>query len=58
MPEVQSYLTGVRYPCDRAELLRAATAEGAGDQVIGRLGTLPEREYDCYDTVHRELEAK
>ncbi|WP_329063648.1 DUF2795 domain-containing protein [Amycolatopsis sp. NBC_01480] len=56
MPDVREYLTEVRYPCDRAELLRAAAAGGAGDQLLGRLGTLPERDYDCADTVHRELD--
>ncbi|MBB4684197.1 DUF2795 domain-containing protein [Amycolatopsis jiangsuensis] len=55
MPEVYEYLTEVRYPCDRAELLRRATAGGADDAVLGRLGTLPEQEYDSSDTVHRLL---
>ncbi|GAA3524406.1 hypothetical protein GCM10022222_03650 [Amycolatopsis ultiminotia] len=52
MPEIHEYLTEVRYPCDRAEILRRATARGADDAVLGRLGTLPEQEYDSLDTVH------
>ncbi|MFF0147811.1 uncharacterized protein DUF2795 [Amycolatopsis sulphurea] len=55
MPEVHEYLAEVRYPCDRAELLRCASACGADDTVLGRLGTLPEQEYESADVVHRLL---
>ncbi|MEV8607112.1 DUF2795 domain-containing protein [Amycolatopsis sp. NPDC051373] len=55
MPDVRDYLTDVEYPCGREELLRCATAHGAGDQIIGRLGTLPEQEYADADAVHKLL---
>lgn len=30
-------------------------AQGGDDEVLGQLGKLPEREYDCADTVHKAL---
>jgi hypothetical protein len=55
MHEVRDYLTEVEYPCGRDELLRRAAARGAGDQIIGHLGTLPEQEYADADAVHQVL---
>ncbi|QWF82689.1 DUF2795 domain-containing protein [Amycolatopsis sp. CA-230715] len=55
MRNYQDFLTDVEYPCRRDEILRRAAANGAGDNVLGRLSTLPERDYDCLDTVHSEL---
>ncbi|MET7992825.1 DUF2795 domain-containing protein [Amycolatopsis sp. NPDC005232] len=55
MPDVRDYLTDVEYPCGRDELLRCATAHGAGNQIIGHLGTLPEQEYTDVDAVHKLL---
>ncbi|AGM06975.1 DUF2795 domain-containing protein [Amycolatopsis sp. WAC 04169] len=45
------YLTDAKYPCGRDELLRAAAAAGAGDDVLGPLGTLPARDYADGDGV-------
>jgi hypothetical protein len=56
MTNVRDYLAGVRYPCGRDELLRRAAANGGGDEVLGHLGRLPERDYDCLDTVTRLLD--
>jgi hypothetical protein len=53
----EKYLAGVEYPCGRDVLLRAATAQGGDDEILGQLGKLPEREYDCADTVHKALKA-
>ncbi|RSM53585.1 hypothetical protein DMH03_37980 [Amycolatopsis sp. WAC 01376] len=39
------YLTEATYPCGRDELLRAAAAAGAGDDVLGPLGALPAQDY-------------
>ncbi|MGW4488352.1 DUF2795 domain-containing protein [Amycolatopsis sp. NPDC004368] len=55
MFDYRDYLTEVEYPCGRDELLRRAAAQGAGDQVIGHLGKLPEQEYADADAVHRLL---
>lgn len=56
MPDYRDFLTDVDYPCGRGEILRRAAANGAGDTVLGRLSTLPERDYDCLDTVRGELD--
>ncbi|KFU81756.1 Protein of unknown function [Amycolatopsis lurida] len=45
------YLTDAKYPCGRGELLRAAAAAGAGDDVLGPLGTLPADDYADGDGV-------
>ncbi|GLY42958.1 hypothetical protein Amsp01_089810 [Amycolatopsis sp. NBRC 101858] len=55
MPDVREYLSEVEYPCERGELLRSATAHGAGEDVLGHLGKLPEQRYENADAVHRLL---
>ncbi|MGW4397973.1 DUF2795 domain-containing protein [Amycolatopsis nivea] len=55
MSDVREYLTEVEYPCERDELLRRAAAKGAGDDVIGHLGKLPEQRYEDVEAVHRLL---
>ncbi|MFD5095547.1 DUF2795 domain-containing protein [Amycolatopsis thailandensis] len=45
------YLTEANYPCGRDELLRAAAAAGAGDDVLGPLGALPAADYANGDGV-------
>ncbi|MEU3626293.1 hypothetical protein BS329_16470 [Amycolatopsis coloradensis] len=44
-PDPRPYLAEANYPCGRDELLRAAAAAGAGDDVLGPLGTLPASDY-------------
>ncbi len=55
MIDLRDYLADVEYPCGRDELLRRAAAHGAGDNVLGRIGTLPERDYDGIDAVNELL---
>ena len=55
MHDVREYLSDVEYPCERDELLRRAAAQGAGEDVLGHLGKLPEQHYDNADAVHRLL---
>ncbi|GAB3734266.1 hypothetical protein GCM10027598_59630 [Amycolatopsis oliviviridis] len=55
MSDVREYLSEVEYPCERADLLRSATAQGAGDDVLGHLGKLPEQRYENANAVHRLL---
>ncbi|HWD02089.1 MAG TPA: DUF2795 domain-containing protein [Amycolatopsis sp.] len=55
MSDLSDYLVEVEYPCGRDELLRRAAARGAGDEIIGHLGTLPEQEYADAETVYRLL---
>ncbi|WET76658.1 DUF2795 domain-containing protein [Amycolatopsis sp. QT-25] len=45
------FLRQATYPCGRDELLRAASAAGAGDNVLGPLGSLPARDYADGDSV-------
>ncbi len=49
------YLTEADYPCGRDELLRAAAAAGAGDDVLGPLGALPSNDYADGDGVWNAL---
>ncbi|MDT7799655.1 MAG: hypothetical protein QOI78_3088 [Actinomycetota bacterium] len=52
MSDVRQYLSDVEYPCERGELLRCAAAQGAGEDVIGHLGKLPEQRYENAEAVH------
>ncbi|SDY43574.1 Protein of unknown function [Amycolatopsis xylanica] len=49
------YVGGADYPCGRDVLLKSAAAQGGDDEVLGQLGKLPEREYDCFETVRTSL---
>ncbi|GAA5155657.1 MULTISPECIES: DUF2795 domain-containing protein [Amycolatopsis] len=42
---LRTLLSDVDFPCDRAELLRQAAAQGADDGTLGHLGGLPDRTY-------------
>jgi hypothetical protein len=44
--EVQKYLSGVDYPAGKQELVDHAREQGAGDDVVQALGSIPDREYD------------
>lgn len=43
--EVQKHLGGVDYPADRDAIVEAARRSGAGDDVLGALQGIPDREY-------------
>jgi hypothetical protein len=53
--DLSKYLDGVRYPCQRDELLQTAAAQGASDGVLGQIGKLPEQDYADIDGVTRAL---
>ena len=53
--EVQKYLKGVDYPCTLQQLIDAATENGAPDEVLDALGSLPDREYDGPTGVSEEI---
>jgi len=53
--EVQKSLSGIDYPAEKEELLRAARDAGASDEVIAALEGLRERSYDSPTAVSREL---
>lgn len=44
--EIQRHLSGVDYPASRDELVQTAEREGAADDVVEALRSLPDREYD------------
>ncbi|TDD96052.1 DUF2795 domain-containing protein [Actinomadura rubrisoli] len=48
-------LTGVRYPARPDELVAHASGEGAPDEAVGALETLPDRDYENLADVAEEL---
>lgn len=44
--EVQKHLSGVDYPASKDDLVSTAEREGAGDDVLEALRSLPDREFD------------
>jgi hypothetical protein len=42
---VQKFLSGLRYPAAKPEILARARARGADEEALRALGGLPEREY-------------
>lgn len=52
---VQRYLKGVEYPADRDDLLAAAEANDAPDEVVEAIEALEEQLYDGPDEVAEGL---
>ncbi|GHF82455.1 hypothetical protein FHX82_004669 [Amycolatopsis bartoniae] len=52
---LRTLLSEVDFPCDRAELLRKAAANGADDATLGHLGCLPDDSYPNLDAVAHAL---
>ncbi|MDQ0380096.1 DUF2795 domain-containing protein [Amycolatopsis thermophila] len=48
---LRALLSEVDFPCDRAELIRQATAHGADDSTLGHLGAIPDTTYPDLDAV-------
>jgi hypothetical protein len=44
--QMQKYLSGVDYPCDRDGLVDHARSNGAEEDVLNRLQEMPDRQYD------------
>jgi hypothetical protein len=53
--QLQTYLSGIDYPCDRAGLVSAARNNGADAEVIGTLEGLPNRTFDGPSAVSRAI---
>jgi hypothetical protein len=51
--DLATCLQGMYYPATRSGLLEHATAKGASDTVLGRLATVPDREYRDIEEVGR-----
>ena len=52
---VQDYLKGVRYPCDKQDLLEFAENHEAPQEVLYVLEQIPEREYQSSGDVARGI---
>jgi hypothetical protein len=52
--QMQKYLSGVDYPCDRDELVAHARSHGADDQVLQGLEAMPNRTFDGPNAVSEE----
>lgn len=44
--EIQRHLSGVDYPASKDDLVSTAQREGAAEDVVDALRSLPDREYD------------
>lgn len=53
--QVQKYLAGVDYPCDRDGLVTTAENNGADAEVLHALEALPDRTFDGPDAVSRAI---
>jgi Protein of unknown function (DUF2795) len=53
--EVQKHLQGVDYPADKEQLVDAARRNGAEDDVVKAISSLPSRQFDGPDTVMEQL---
>ena len=53
--QMQKYLGGVDYPCDRDGLVEHAKSNGADDDVLDHLRALPDRTYDGPNAVSAEF---
>ena len=53
--ELQKYLGGIDYPATRDDLVQHARSQGADDDLVGRLSSIPEREYDGPNAVSAEF---
>ena len=52
---LQVVLEGVPLPADKRTLIRYAREQRADERLLGRLATLPDREYSTLDEVGEEL---
>ncbi|WP_459546615.1 DUF2795 domain-containing protein [Nocardia sp. X0981] len=53
--QVQKYLSGIDYPCDRDGLVATARHNGAGAEVIHALEDLPDRTFDGPNAVSQAI---
>jgi Protein of unknown function (DUF2795) len=53
--DIQKALSGMDYPANKEQILQKAQQNGADDQVLDALRTLPDREYDGPSGVSKEV---
>ncbi|WP_280243888.1 DUF2795 domain-containing protein [Nocardia abscessus] len=53
--QVQKYLSGIDYPCDRDGILSTAKNNGADKDVLDALEAIPDRTYDGPNAVSQAV---
>ncbi|BDT90457.1 hypothetical protein IFM12275_04330 [Nocardia sputorum] len=53
--QVQKYLSGVDYPCDREGIVSAARDNGADKDILNALEAIPDRTYDGPNAVSQAV---
>ncbi|WP_280422933.1 DUF2795 domain-containing protein [Nocardia carnea] len=53
--QVQKYLSGIDYPCDRDGLVAAAENNGADAEVLHALEALPDKTFDGPNAVSQAI---
>lgn len=53
--QVQKFLGGLDYPVDKSQILDRARSEGADENVMQALESIPDREYDSPVSVSKEV---
>ena len=53
--QMQKYLSGMDYPASKDELVEHARSKGADEEVLNRLESLPDRQYDGPNAVSAEF---
>jgi Protein of unknown function (DUF2795) len=51
--QMQKFLAGVDYPCDKKSLVEHARTKGADEPVLRRLQRMPDRTYDGPNAVSK-----
>jgi hypothetical protein len=53
--QVQKYLKGIDYPVDKKKIVQVARSQGADENVIRTLQSIPDRTYDGPNAISKEL---
>ncbi|TQM26136.1 DUF2795 domain-containing protein [Nocardia bhagyanarayanae] len=53
--QVQKYLAGIDYPCDRAGIVSAAEDNGADNEILQALKAIPDRTYNGPNAVSEAI---
>lgn len=53
--KLASYMKGIRFPCDKNEIIDKAEQNGAPDNVLEILRDLPEKQYSTAVDVEKEF---
>ena len=56
--QMQKFLAGVDYPCDKRQLVEHARSKGADEPVLKQLETIPDRTYDGPNAVSKAYAGK